>query len=74
MPYKTIIVFTYLPIYKHIHSFANIQCVYVYFIYIHIYMYICTYSVFSSPVAQKTTINQLTINDMKMRVVGERNQ
>lgn len=34
----------------------------------------CTYSVFSSPVAQKTTINQLTINDVKMRVVEERNQ
>lgn len=70
MPYKTIIVFTYLPIYKHIHSFANIVCVYV----LYIYIYICIYSVFSSPVAQKTTINQLTINDMKMRVVGERNQ
>lgn len=63
MPYKTIVVFTYLPIYKQ---------------YIHLQIYECVcihiYCVLSLPVAQKIAINQLTINDMKMRVVEERNQ
>lgn len=39
-----------------------------------VYVCIHIYWVLSCPVAQKIAINQLTINDMKMRVAEERNQ